>query len=177
MKGSPRETEYKHLVQELRESKASPSKSIPRKFSSKSKKSDRVYLRVSRTCPVLENNSADRQNKLENNRSDEALSSTSGCSVASSNADDDDDGKNEDDNKDGAEIVVKLPQDGTTRGRPTSAMSVQSTQSLSSVDTLALTELEIWWEIDRRLTEEAAKEDGGDIKKYFMQDSVQDMSI
>ena len=77
-------------------------------------------------------------------------------------------------NKDGqyTPIVAKLPQqDCITRSSPSG--SQLSTKSLSTLDTLALTELEIWSEIDRRLVEEVEKD--GDIKKYFLPEFDQNL--
>ena len=168
MKDSTAHKDYKHLVQELREPKLNQVKFFPRKSTAKSKKSDHVYVRVAKTCPILDNVS--RQNLSE--KSEASLSTSSGCSVASIRTED----SKITVSKDGSNgqytpIVAKLPQDGTTRG--SSSGSQLSTKSSSSLDTLALTELEIWSEIDRRLVEEVQED--GDIKKYFLPEFRQDL--
>ena len=164
--------DYKHLVQELREPKRNKAKSFTHKPTAKSNKADRVYVRVAKTCPILDNVSENRHAFSE--KSEASLSTSSGCTVASIRSENSkitfsSDGRN----CQYTPIVAKLPQqDGTNRG--SSSGSQLSTMSLSSLDTLALTELEIWSEIDRRLVEEVEKGDG-DIKKYFLREFSQDL--
>ena len=159
---------YKHLVQELREPKRNQVRSFTRKATAKSKIADRVYVRVAKTCPILDNVPENRHPLSD--KSEASLSTSSGCSVATIRTED----SKITFNRDGqcTPIVAKLPhQDCSTRGSPSG--SQLSTKSLSSLDTLALTELEIWAEIDRRLVVEV--EEDGDIKKYFLPDFGQNL--